>query len=72
MKLPAFDAKVPEKANSVNPLPLKANVTALPDELLITPRSNIFSFSLSRSLHGPVFHFYGKHELPFADYKSKC
>lgn len=65
----SFDSKVPEEAHSVDPLPIKANVTAVSDELLIAPRTNIFSFSL---LHGPVFHFYGKHELPFADYESKC
>lgn len=68
-KKASFDSKVPEETNSVNSLPLKANVTALPDELLIAPGSNTFSLSL---LHGPVFHFYGKHELPFADYESKC
>lgn len=46
-KKTSFDSKVPEEAHSVDPLPLKANVTALPDELLIAPSSNIFSFSLS-------------------------
>lgn len=73
MRLPikntSFDSKVPEEAHSVDSLPLKANVTALPEELLIVPHSNIFPFPL---LDGPVFHFYGKHELPFADYESKC
>lgn len=68
-KKASFYSKVPEETHSVNSLPLKANVTALPDELLIALGSNIFSFS---RLHGPVFHFYGKHELPFADYESKC
>lgn len=68
-KKTSFDSKVPEEAHSVDALPLKANVTALPEELLIAPGSNIFPFSL---LHGPVFHFYGKHELPFAHYESKC
>lgn len=69
MKKTSCDAKVPEEDRSVDPLPLKANVTAPPDELLIAPPLKYFSFSLP---HGPVFHFYGKHELPFADYKSKC
>ncbi len=68
-KKTSFDSKVPEEAHSVDLLPLKANVTALPDELLIAHSSNIFSLSF---LHGPVFHFNGKHELPFADYESKC
>lgn len=69
-KKTSFDSKVPKEAFSVYPPPLlKANVTAMPDELLIASSSNIFSFYL---LQGPLFHFYGKHELPFADYESKC
>lgn len=37
MKLPikntSFDSKVPEEAHSVDPPPLKVNVTTLPEEL---------------------------------------
>lgn len=65
----SFDRKVPAEAPSVDPLSLSTNVTALLNKLLIALLSNIFSFSL---LHWPLFHFYGEHELPFADYKSKC
>jgi len=68
-KKTSFVSKVPEEAHSVNPLPQRANVTTLSKELLDASRSNIFSFPL---LHGPLFHFYGKHELPFADFECKC
>lgn len=45
-KKTSIDLKVPKEAYSVDPLPLKANVTALSEKLVITSSSNIFSFFL--------------------------